>query len=188
MPPGILEEPDNKLNGGITRPFHIVPHTWEEATRVIEDDIRDRWPFDGNWQSYVQDGRLYIPPAYIDLFKYGGVITTAPDNYLLVFGSRHWERYNRLLTKNIGLEPVQSDLARHIYSNALKFDKLQDDGSIAIPAKLLAWAGITDKVAVLGVKYYAEVHDLSDWNQSQAKPEAKVKLLERFRKMRLNRN
>lgn len=188
MPPGILEEPDNKLNGGITRPFHIVANTWDERLRAKEDFIRDRYPIDGNWQSYIQEGKLYIPPDYQEIFKYGGVITAAPDNYLLLFGSIHWERYNLLLAKHIGLEPIQSDLARHVYSNAVKFDKLSEDGSIDVPAKLLAWAGITDKVAVLGIKYYAEVHDLGDWNDSQRKPEARVTLLERFRKMRLNRN
>lgn len=171
--------------GSVTRPLHITPHTWDEETRRLEDHIRDSVPFEGKWESYLSGYRLVIPEELRPLLEAGGVLTVSTDDHLLLFGHRHWARYNRLLTKAVGLSPVLNSAARHTFGNMYRFNSLNEDGSIDIPVELADYAGLIEKVAIIGVVYHAEVHDKSSYTNKEG-TKARETLLERFKKIRFN--
>jgi DNA-binding transcriptional regulator/RsmH inhibitor MraZ len=171
--------------GSLTRPVHMTSNSWDETTKKLEDSIRETAPFEGKWESYISRYQLIIPTDLRHLFDGGGVITVSTESHLLLFGNRHWARYNRLLTKAVGLSPVLNSVSRHIYGNMHRFSKLNPDGSIDIPTELRDYAELGDKVAIIGVIYHAEIHDKQSFSESEG-IKAKNSLLERFKKMRFN--
>lgn len=171
--------------GSPSKPFHHAPHTWEEESRQLDEHIRESAPFEGKWQSYVDGYALVIPEPLREYLDAGGVVTVSTERHLMVFGTKHWLRMQRILAKQVGLSPVNNELARHIYSHAYRFRALNQDGTIDLPLELVEYAGITKQVAILGMIYYAEVHNIDDYNASE-KAENRESLLARFRKMRFN--
>lgn len=183
----ILEDPDRPSEqGSITRPFHVsIYGDWNEQTKKLEDFIRDSRPFEGKWQSYISNYCLVIPEELRELFEGGGVMTVSTENHLLLFGNIHWSRMQRMLSKEVGLSPVNNEVARHIYSHIHKFNKLNDDGSLNVPIELAEYAGLKKDVAIIGMVYHAEVHDKTSYLTSEA-PDKRESMLARFRKMRNN--
>lgn len=187
MTQNILEDPDRPSEQGTpTRPFHVSQKLdWNDQTKELEDYIRDSKPIEGKWQSYIANYCLVIPEELRDLFNGGGVVTVSTENHLLIFGNVHWSRYQRLLSKEVGLSPVNNEIARHIYSHMHKFNKLNEDGSLNIPIELAEYAGLKKDVAIIGLIYHAEVHDKVSYLTSEA-PDKRESMLARFRKMRNN--
>ena len=171
--------------GSPTRPFHVSQNSWDEHTKKLEDNIRDSVPFEGKWQSYIKEFRLFIPEQLQHLFDAGGVLTVGPDNHLMIFGVRHWSRFQRLLAKEVGLSPVHNEVARHYYSNMIRFNKLNDDGSVDIPLSLATYASLEKDVAIIGMIYHAEIHNIDSYLKSE-QPEERKGLLDRFKKITFN--
>lgn len=171
--------------GSPTRPIHITANSWDEATKKLEDNIRDTVPLEGKWQSYIKEFRLFIPKEMQHLFETGGVVTFGPDDHLMLFGNRHWTRFQRLLSKEVGLSPVHNEVARHYYSNMFKFNKLYEDGSIDIPLHLVEYAKLQKEVAIIGMMYHAEIYNKESYTKSQDQEERKG-LISRFRKIKFN--
>ena len=169
--------------GGPSRPIYAKLNTWDETTRQLEDSIRENAPFEGTWQSYLSGLRIIIPNELRPLLASGGVITFSNDRHLWLFGQRHWTRMNRIISKQVGPSPVNNDHARHIYSHMYRFSALNEDGSIDVPLELLRYAGITGEVVIIGMMFYAEIHDKASYVESE-KPEKKRSLLSLFRKLR----
>ncbi len=183
----ILQDPDQPSEqGSPTRPIHISLNAdWNQELKEYEDYIRDNRPFEGKWQSYITNYCLIIPEELRSLFETGGVLTVSTENHLLLFGGVHWKRMQKLLSKEVGLSPVNNEVARHIYSHMYRFNKLNENGSINIPLELADYAGLSKDVAIIGMIYHAEIHDKQSYLTSD-KPENRASLLDRFRKMRNN--
>jgi len=171
--------------GGPTRPIHVTQNNWEEETRKLEEDIRQSAAFEGKLEAYVTEYKLVIPHEIRHLLEYGGVITVSTESHLLLFGHKHWARYARILSKLVGTSPVLNSVARHTFGNMYRFNKLNDDGSVDIPAELLDYAEITKKVAIIGVVYHAEIHNRELYFKNEGRA-AKESLLARFKKIRFN--
>lgn len=171
--------------GSPTRPIHITASTWAERTKLLEDNIRDEVPFEGQWQSYIEACKLFIPTELQHLFTGGGVVTVSTENHLLLFGQRHWARYQRLLAKEVGLSPVNNEVARHIYSNMHRFNKINEDGSITLTPELIRYADFSEEVAIIGLIYHAELHDKSTYVASQNPIEQRSRI-DRFKKLKLS--
>ena len=167
--------------GGPTKPIHIVTETWAERTAKLEDYIRNNVPIEGRYQSKATDGKLLIPTKFVDNFINGGVITVSTENHLLLFGITHWDRFQRLLAKEIGLNPVHSEVSRHIYGNMHRFSGLTDDNAILVPQELLRYAGLDDEVVIIGVVYHAEIHRKESYVRAESS-DNKTTRLERFKK------
>lgn len=165
---------------GPARPLHLQINSWDEETRKLEDHIRTNHPFEGRWQSLVEHSRLIIPEQLRPLVQDGGYISVSTDSHLILYGKKHWHRMQRELSKHTGLEPVHTDKARHFFESLYRFDKLDDNGSIEVPAFLLEYADITHKVVLVGMVLFAEIHDRSSYMQSQKKEE-KRSFVSRFR-------
>lgn len=175
MPPGILDNPDRPFdqNGSPTRPIH---HTGRIASPTderlaSEADIIQHKAFSGRWQTYIENNRLMIPRVYHNLLRYGGVITRGTDKHLMLFGNDHWQQMKLLLAKHIGINPNSNAVVRHIYGQSDTFDKLNDDGSITLTPEMALYAGLKDKVAMIGLIYYAEVYDMADYSDIQLSPD-----------------
>jgi DNA-binding transcriptional regulator/RsmH inhibitor MraZ len=182
----ILENPDRPSeSGGPTRPIHITPHSSEEDFKKLENHIRDSIAIEGKWQSYISNYCLVIPEELRDLFQYGGVITVSTERHLLLFGNAHWSRMNKMLSKEVGLSPVNNEVARHIYSHMHRFNKLNEDGTISLPLELVDYAGLKKDVAIIGLIYHAEVHDKASYLTLET-PDKRESMLARFRKIRFN--
>ena len=153
--------------GGPTQPIHITNNSWQERFLIQADFIADRHAVEGNWQSYIDSFKLFIPEELQHLFKNGGVITASPDNHLLLFGNIHWIHYMKLLAKETGLSPILTELARNAYENMHRFSKLDEDGSITITPTLIRYANIDSDVAIIGMIYHAEIHNKDAYVESQ---------------------
>ena len=172
--------------GTPTKPVHIVNRNLEKHIQEIEDLIKGEKPFTGKWQTYIEDDRLFIPEELQPLLTNGGVVCLSTEDHLLLFGGIHWTRFERILSREVGLSPVHNAVARHIYSNMYRFNSLDDAGFLNIPSKLLEYANIKGQAAIIGLMYHAEIHSLDDYKQNydvNEKPETKSKLLSSFRKI-----
>lgn len=168
--------------GSLTNPVHIVGNTWNEETKNLEKFISLNCPFEGKWQSYISEGNLIIPDNMVGLFDAGGVIATSTENHLWIFGLRHWERMQRIISKKVGLSPINNETARHVYQNMHRFKK-PENNQISIPNDLLNYAGIDKDVVIIGMVFFGEIYDKNSYKVSNSS-EAKKGLLNRFKKIK----
>lgn len=138
---------------------HVITYDRQRNFDQLEDYIRDALPFKGRYGTRVVDRRLMIPEAYHSLLEFGGVITYGTDEQLLLFGKIHWRRLEQLLLKNLGLKADHDRLVRHFYRAKMEFDCLNEDGSITLSRSLMQFAGLKDKAVLIGVVYFAEIHN-----------------------------
>lgn len=151
------------------RPLHVVQHSWNEETAKLEDTIVDNYAFENKYESFINGTIMAIPDQLKPLLENGGVITLGPEQNLLLFGKLHWRLFQRKLSKLNNLNPVNNNMLRHLYSNAHRFNGLED-GGIFVPVQLLDYAGIDDnKVAIIGMMSHAEVWDKFTYKENQKK-------------------
>lgn len=172
----ILENPDRPKSdmAGPTNPFYIKLQTEAEFARHTDDFIAERYPFKGRWQTYLNGNDLMIPEVYSGLLEDGGVVTNGTENQLLIFGDIHWNRMIRIVTTQLGIDPLMNDSMRWLYSRHQEFKELNEDGSITLSDELIAYAklkaGVSrangqGNVVIVGLLYYAEVHDKDQYDQ-----------------------
>jgi len=157
------------LANGPTNQIHTFEHSesQDEQAKREENYIRDKVPFKGNWRTAIdKDNRLLIPTPYHQLLADGGVITTSADKHLLLFGRVHWQRFQRLLAKEIGFSPDHTAIGRHFYKHMLEFDRLDEDGGITLNKQLVSYAGLKNTVAMIGLVYFAEIYSEVDYQDS----------------------
>lgn len=145
-------------DNGPTRPLHIVTDSWMERVRKLGDYIRSTYPLEGKWEGRIEGVKLLIPIELQSFFLHGGVVTYSAEDHLMLFGPNHWNYYQYLLAKQ-NLDQFNSPIQRHIYGSMVKFDRLNDDGSITLTKNLIEYAGLEEDVAIIGVEYHAEIHD-----------------------------
>ena len=163
----VMHEETKTDMGNPTRPLHVAIGSWDERRRALEEDILLSSPFEGKWSTYIDNKRMHIPEGLRDLFSSGGVITTGNDHNLLLFGSKHWLAFQRKMSVKDRMNPVLSEENRLIYMNMHRFKTLEDGAWITIPDVLMKYADIDNKVAIAGMIYYAEVHDIGNFIRSQ---------------------
>lgn len=170
---------------GPTKPLHLKMNSSDERTKEMEEHIRNSSAFEGKWQSYLnKDFKLIIPPSLVGHFSSGGVVTVSTENHLLIFGTKHWDRMQRILAREIGLSPVHNGVARHYYSNMYRFKQLNEDNTLDLPLHLIQYAHLAKEVAIIGMVYHAEIHDKEGYLSSEQVE--KKSLLDRFRKIKFN--
>lgn len=177
----LLGDPDF---AGPTRPLHLRISSWEEETHRLEDRIREQYPFSGRWQSIITpSSKLLIPKELQHLFADGGVISVSTNHHLILYGKQHWQRMERKLAKDIGLEPVHNDRARHLLESLYRFDGLDKDGAVDVSVYFKEYANIKDEVVIIGTIFHAEVHDRKTYMETQTKI-SKDSLLQRIKNIK----
>lgn len=138
---------------------HDVVYSSAANLEKLEDHIRASLPFKGRYGTIIKDRRLMIPTDYQQLLEFGGVVTYGTDDQLLLFGRVHWKRMEQLLVRGLGLNVNRDRIARHFYRAKMEFDSLNEDGSITLSRSLMQYAGLKDKAVMIGVVYFAEIHN-----------------------------
>jgi MraZ protein len=114
--------------------------------------------------SLDEKNRLTLPSKLRGAFEEGVVVTRGVDRCLEAYPRGGWEQ----TVARIGaLDPLGADarrLRRLVFGGAAQGD-LDKQGRIVVPAGLLAHAGITREVTVVGVSDHLEIWDRAQWRQ-----------------------
>jgi DNA-binding transcriptional regulator/RsmH inhibitor MraZ len=155
------------------------------------DFLATERPFKGRYQTELYEGldefgrpekRLLIPAAYTELLQFGGVVTVGIDENLLLFSNVHWKHITRILAQQIDVSDITSGaIVRHIYGRHSEFNKLNDDGSIGINNDLIGYAKLKNKIILVGLIYYAEIHSGDHFDDAMLSPNEAAKLAEALR-------
>lgn len=151
-----------------------------------QDFLTTQRPFKGRYQTELYDGvdeygraekRLLIPEAYKELLQFGGVVTVGVDENLLLFSNTHWEYITRALSRQFdATNPNSAAMIRHIYGRHSEFSKPNDDGSIGLNTDLVSYANLKQKIILVGLIYYAEIHDADHFYSSLLSADDTAKL------------
>jgi len=117
--------------------------------------------------NFSGQGRIIIPKKIRQAFadKKSFTLTKGFDQCLSGFRNEDWENAVMELMSTKVLSMENSSVKRHLFSSAviLEFD---DQGRVVIPKKLLEYAGLDGKTAVLiGVGKYFEIWEALKWRE-----------------------
>lgn len=107
--------------------------------------------------------RVAIPPRYRQEFANGGVLTTGEEPCVMLFTTSGFEEradeYTRIPEETEG----GRDAWRDFFGNAQSVER-DGQGRITLDRKLLAHAGISKEVYVVGVRNRLEIWDQATWD------------------------
>ncbi|MBI4100049.1 division/cell wall cluster transcriptional repressor MraZ [Candidatus Microgenomates bacterium] len=92
------------------------------------------------------------------------IITTGFDKCVFGFSLDEWQKLGAIeLIKPVSTSEGR-EVRRRMYSEAVEVD-LDDQGRFVIPTNLRKYAGITDKIAVIGAGDHFEIWDKDAWDK-----------------------
>jgi MraZ protein len=107
--------------------------------------------------------RVAIPARLRPAFAEGVYLTKGHERCLAVYGP---DEFEQLLDRQMdGVSPNSSkgrDLTRFTAGNAVR-EELDRQGRMTIPARHLAFAGMTREVSIIGVRDHIEIWDRAGW-------------------------
>jgi len=122
--------------------------------------------FFGEYQlNFSGTGRLLLPKKVRELLKGDTfILTKGFGSCLSGYDKSDWEkRATELLNPSL-LQPTDMDVRRSIFS-ALAYLEIDDQGRFIIPKSLVEYAGLTEKVVIIGVGDHFEVWSASKWQE-----------------------
>lgn len=115
--------------------------------------------------------RVAIPPKYRDQFDAPAVLTTSKDRCISVYTQEGFD----LAAQEIEAIPAQTlegrRQRRFFYGNAFRVPK-DGQSRLLIPPKLVAHAGLTKDVTVVGMGAWFEIWDTAKYDENVAALEA----------------
>jgi MraZ protein len=108
-------------------------------------------------------GRVILPSAFRAQLKDGLVMTVGLDHCLTVHPTDEWERVVEGLRALRTTDRRERMFARVMTASA-HAEELDRQGRITIPARLREYAGLTDRVAVVGADNRVELWDAERWD------------------------
>src|SRR5207249_4437334 len=115
-------------------------------------------------------GRLAVPAKFRAQMDKGAVISKGMGTSLSVYTMQRWEEKSAELASNKTSEELR-DFERRIYPSAGDIE-LDGQGRMVIPARLRAYANLSNEVSVVGVRDHFEIWDRETWQTYQEKLEA----------------
>jgi MraZ protein len=107
--------------------------------------------------------RVAIPARLRSAFANGIFLTHGFESTIAAYPPDDWDR---LIERRAGDLDERSEEARMIqrfmFGNAVS-DKLDGQGRVTVPVKLLEFAGITRDVTILGLQDHLEIWDRAAW-------------------------
>ena len=122
--------------------------------------------FFGEYQiNFSGTGRLLLPKKVRELLKGNSfILTKGFDNCLSGFDRADWEkRASELLNPSL-LQPGDLEQRRSIFS-ALAYLEIDEQGRFVVPKNLLNYAGLKEKIIIIGVGDHFEIWNLEKWNK-----------------------
>lgn len=131
--------------------------------------------FYGEYKHTVDEkGRLTIPAKFRNLLKEKRVetlvVTRGYEKCLFVFLPFQWQEYERGL-KSFSPHKVDSRTVSRLFYSGANFCSCDRQGRINIPENLLAYAGITKEVTIIGTSDRFEIWDAASWSKYRDKYE-----------------
>ncbi len=120
--------------------------------------------------------RLAIPAKFRKDFEGKAVITKGLDQCLVLYPLSEWERVAESLGKLPTGQSENRSFVRDIFSGAtdVEIDSL---GRILIPEYLKKFAGLAEKVVVVGVYKRLEIWNEEKWNEYKSRIEKQTDVL-----------
>ena len=119
--------------------------------------------------------RLSLPAKFRAELGKIVVVAKGLDNCLSVYTPKEWEKFSESLSK----ETLKSDnrgLNRFMFGGASEAE-VDGVGRILIPDFLAEWAGLKEKVTILGVQNHVEIWNEKTWLAYKAKNEKQASAL-----------
>lgn len=119
--------------------------------------------FRGNYEYQLDDrNRVAIPPRYRDEFAAGAVMTPGVERCIQLWTIDGYEKQEAVLDQ-VPAESEEGRMFRRALSG-LTFDVMKDvQGRLLVPGQLMAWAGLTKDVVVVGARECLEIWDKPAW-------------------------
>jgi len=115
-------------------------------------------------------GRMAVPAKFRAQMDRGAVISKGMGTCLSVYTMQRWEEKSAELATGKTSDELR-DFERRIYPSASEVE-LDGQGRMVIPAKLRAYAGISNEVTVAGVRDHFEVWERATWQTYQERLDA----------------
>lgn len=120
--------------------------------------------FIGEYQHSVDGkGRLVLPSKFRAGLADGSVVTKGQEGCLYVLPLTQWQD----MAAEVSALPLTDKRGRNwgrIFFGSSEELSVDKQGRVMLPASLRQWAGLTDKVAVLGVNTRIELWDPEAWS------------------------
>ena len=131
--------------------------------------------FYGEYKHAIDEkGRLTIPAKFRNFLKESGiealVVTRGYEKCLFVFLPSQWQEYERGL-KSFSPHKANSRTVSRLFYSGANSCPCDRQGRINIPENLLAYAGITKEVTIVGTSDRFEIWDAASWNKYREKHE-----------------
>jgi MraZ protein len=115
--------------------------------------------------------RVAIPARLRPAFADGIYLTRSLDDCLEAYSEDEWQIFVEERTKDLpGMSEKGREVRRFLFGAATN-DRLDGQGRVKIPANLLAFAGISREVTILGLGSHIEIWDRAAWATYRTKME-----------------
>jgi MraZ protein len=115
-------------------------------------------------------GRLAVPSKFRAQMDEGAVLSKGMGTCLSIYTMARWEEKSNELVAGMTSEELR-DFERRVYPSASEID-LDAQGRMVIPAKLRAYAELSNEVTIVGVRDHFEIWERAVWQSYQEKLEA----------------
>lgn len=125
----------------------------------------------GEYQHSLDNkGRLFIPSKLREELGNVFYITLSMDKCLCAYSSESWKEFSDKVSE---MPYIKQRKMRPLFANAARCE-LDSQGRTLIPQNLRDFAGLTQKVTVIGCNNHAELWDSDVWSSvfaEETKPE-----------------
>ena len=130
--------------------------------------------FLGEFEYKVDEkGRIPLPPKFRRELKEGVVLTAGAEHCITAYSASEWNKVAAELTGSKVSPSKRRKMNRALFANAFNL-ALDNQGRIALPVPLRAFAGIGDEVIIAGVNNYFELWNKEQWQQEIADSQEQV--------------
>lgn len=114
--------------------------------------------------------RLALPARFRGQLENGAVLSKGMGRCLSVYTLARWEEKSAALVEGKSDEQLR-DFERRIYPSASEVE-LDSQGRLVLPAKLRAYAQLSNEVTIAGVRDHIEIWDRQSWQEYQQRLDA----------------
>lgn len=115
-------------------------------------------------------GRMAVPARFRLQMDRGAIISKGMGTCLSIYTTERWEQRSNELVSDMSSDELR-DFERRVYPSASEIE-LDTQGRIVIPAKLRAYATLSNEVTIAGVRDHIEIWDRAAWQAYQERLEA----------------
>ncbi|MCR4791128.1 MAG: division/cell wall cluster transcriptional repressor MraZ [Lachnospiraceae bacterium] len=109
-------------------------------------------------------GRMSVPSKFTAVLGDSFVISKGLDGCLVIYSNDDWDEFEDKLKRLSGADRTVRELRRFFGAGASTVE-VDDHGRILVPSTLIAYAGLTKDITIVGTADgRAEIWDTAKWN------------------------